>query len=213
MNEGKLKEQIKNEIKQEMKKTTQKNFIILVFVIIVIVGGIFAFRKIGNNIEEKQLEKQIISREEFETYITEVPITTENWKNYFTLENKNNELHLIVNQSNMFGYLELCFKIDSDFTEEIFNYEDFPCVNPIRKQDNTLNIVGLKENVEITIDDLECSEIRGSFYKIDLPEELWQTDDTGSQYIKVGTKDKFRTLEKENYLEKLGFLLEENIPF
>ena len=75
---------------KDMKKNNKIIIISLIVIIILLIGVIIKQNqdiKEAVGIEAKQTTEKntvkVMSQEEFSQYITEIPITTENWKNYF----------------------------------------------------------------------------------------------------------------------------------
>lgn len=231
MDEQELKEQLKQEIKQEMKKSRKKK-IVIILIILLIIASIVVFVVFNNRkrAEEtaKQNETKIISEEEFAQYTTEIPITTENWQDYMELEdvtkeNKNafGEVENIMKNTqiklkdNLYGYVVLEFNItnkdllsttsnDSTYIIEIYPDGEF---NSMRlKYRNEGNNV---YDSTLTINDLECIKAKGSVYTLDLPEELWQIENTmppniGKKCFYLGTKDRYSIYYEDNYIEQLS---------
>ena len=91
MNEQEIKAQLKQELKEEMKqekKKKRKIKLIILFIILAILISWWGLAVYNSQKLKKEHETKIISKEEFSQYITEIPITTENWKNYFDYEYK-----------------------------------------------------------------------------------------------------------------------------
>ena len=128
---------------KDMKKNNKIIIISLIVIVLLLMGVIIKqsqdIKKIkeavaieDNQTTEKNTVK-VISQEEFSQYITEIPITTENWKNYFEyeyrkVENKDAfgeitsisyEPHLKL-KDNMYGYVVLQVEINSNLYN---NYE------------------------------------------------------------------------------------------
>lgn len=114
-----------------MKKKTVIIYIIILVIVSSIVGiasyNIGTNNKNNNSNSSKKKETKIISREELSQYMTEIPITADNWKDYCTVENKEVEYKndsgeitstgsksILKLKDNIIGYMELKLKINSD---------------------------------------------------------------------------------------------------
>lgn len=138
MNEE-LKEQLKQEIKQEMKqenKKKRKKKLIIVFIILLILVIWWIYLVYTSN-SKIPAEPKIISQEEFSQYITEIPITIDNWKDYITLEcetreNKNDfgeitsttKDYQLKLKENVYGYEILKINIKNALFDPPFNNFD-----------------------------------------------------------------------------------------
>lgn len=68
----------------------------------------------------------------------------------------------------------------------------------------------LKNNISLTINDIECIQIKSSLYTIDLPDDIWKNNDK----IKIETSEKYRQnvhgdneycyISKDTYIEDLS---------
>lgn len=138
MNED-IKEQLKKELKQEMKQENKKKRKIKLIILFIILAILFIGWLALVNISNKKIPQQpkIISREEFSQYITEIPITTENWKDYITLEcetreNKNDfgeitsttKYYQLKLKENVYGYEILKINIKNALFDPPFNNFD-----------------------------------------------------------------------------------------
>lgn len=191
MNEEELRKQLKEEIKQEMKKERRKRRIILFIIALVIIAIVYGISIIQKNSREiKQYSMQ-----ELEQYKTELSITTENWKDYIVIEDieteskdafgkvtNKYESSIIRLKENICGYAILKFKTNSSINREqivtLIGGKDY--------KDNTyqLHMDGKTRregdisiyNNRYTINDIECIEVIGYLYTIDIPDNLWQID-------------------------------------
>lgn len=223
MNEQELKEQlrqeVKQEIKQEMKKTRRKKmivfFILLLIAIIVFVAIVYIRR---NN------SAKTISQEELSQYKTEIQITDNNWKDYIVVEDVKNEtrnefgeVESITNgtqiklKDDICGYLVLKLKVtnpdkwnpyikNEEQTVAIIGGTDYSdSINQIRVMIEEDTEDGIKTiNKKFSIDDIECVQVKGYLYTINLPETIWNTDNLGNQYIYVEDGDTKTMFFKED---------------
>ena len=218
MNEQELKEQLKQEIRQEMKKSARKKRIIIFAIILVIIAGLFIFYKIQRS-TEAELHKRY-TYEELAQYKKEIPITTENWKDYITTEdireeNKDafgnvtsiSERTALKLKDNICGYVVLELNIPKN------KYRKKETIAITGGQNYQANIVEQVErrtegNIEIsnyrfTIDDLEAVQLKGYIYTIDIPEEIWKTEkSTGKKYILM--ENDFFYKEDNDYIKILS---------
>ena len=192
---------------KDMKKNNKIIIISLIVIVLLLMGVIIKqsqdIKKIkeavaieDNQTTEKNTVK-VISQEEFSQYITEIPITTENWKNYFEyeyrkVENKDAfgeitsisyEPHLKL-KDNMYGYVVLQVEINSN----LYNNYEYKQNLIISSNDTILPMADfrLKSNVTITINDIICTKAKGSLYTLNLPEDIWQIDETdGKRYFNI----------------------------
>ncbi len=225
MNEQELKEQLKREIRQEMKKSARKKRIIILVIILVIIAGIFIYVKISND-RLAELNKQY-TYEEISQYKKEIPITTENWKEYITTEdttaeNKDNfgnvtskyEKTQLKLKDNICGYVVLELNIPKNKYNKKQNIVIIGGTN--NYYENSLIIYGeqTKEgditiyHERFTLDDLEVVQIKGYIYTIDIPEEMWRTrKNSGEKYINYEniTLYKDNTNENRNYIYTLSY--------
>lgn len=217
MNEEELRKQLKQEIKQELKKERRKRRIIILVVLAIIILGYVGYIYILNENNKE------ISQEEFEQYKEEIIITKDNWKDYIIAEditeertnefgkvlrtNKNTVLKL---KENICGYVIIEIKEKSTTHTQIITLTggntnhtsidtDYLSKHNAEKQiyDNTT-----------TIDNIECIQIKGYIYKLNIPDSLWKTNkNTGNHYIKIHNNngDYWLTLIKqENYIYSLS---------
>lgn len=217
MNEQEIKEQLKQEIKQEMKKSKRKKIIIFIIILIIAVGLFFVVRqsRISRTSPTEQSKIRVMTEEEFAQYTTEIPITTENWKNYFDyeykkVENKDAfgeiistkyEPHLKL-KDNIYGYAVLQIEINNNL------YSDFEYKKDliIGSNDTTLPMADfrLKSGATITMNDIICTKAKGSLYTLNLPEDIWQIDETdGKRYFNIGTENSYTIYKEDNYINQL----------
>ena len=193
MNEQELKEQIKQELKQEMKKSRRKKRIIFLIIFIVIIS-VVAFVIILNNKRNTGMTK-----EEFAQYVTAVQITTENWLDYFELENITEEntdafgevtsiikkTGIKTKEDNIYS-LDVVLEVALSDKEILFKSIDTQTfiINGISSYVSEIYDINLtprkpEENVSdytFTIDYLECTRATGTLYILDLPEEEWKVN-------------------------------------
>lgn len=236
MNED-IKEQLKKELKQEMKQEKKKKRIIIL-IILLIIAGIITF-VVCNAYRKVELHKpKIISQEEFSQYITELPVTTENWKDYFeckdiTKESKNafgevtsiGKTTQLKLKDNIYGCLILKLKINKDLVA--FDREE-AIITVNRQYINLNDSISLKNKSNdknnfdgtISMNELTCIQVKGSLYKIDLPDNIWQdngivnttgkTTEDGKaiqieerKHFSVGTENDYRTYWEYTYIDSL----------
>ena len=190
MNEEVLKKQIKQELKQEMKNEKRKKrriaFIIALVIITVVLGVCI--------IQSNSGKTKMYSMQELEQYKTEIAITTENWEEYIVLEDidvegkdafgkltNKTESTVMRLKENICGYVIIKFQTNND-TEEIVtllggrDYKDY-----YLSQLNMSSTTRIEGDISIynnryTINDLECIQIIGHLYIIDIPDNLWRID-------------------------------------
>ncbi len=222
MNEQELREQLKQEIIQEMKKSARKKRIIIFAIILIIIAGIFICYKI-DCYRKKQTDKRY-TYEELSQYKKEISITAENWKDYVTTEDRTQETKddfgritnkdertILKLKDNIGGYAIFEFEVPNSYFGE-----------------KTLSIIGgidsvgvaigtgtsrkegdiIVKNYRYTLDDLKLVQVKGYIYTIDIPEEIWQTDETtGAKYIRLEMGEKLykddciKTLSRRDYNE------------
>ena len=217
MNEQEIKEQLKQEIKQEMKKSKRKKIIIFIIILIIDVGLFFVVRqsRISRTSPTEQSKIRVMTEEEFAQYTTEIPITTENWKNYFDyeykkVENKDAfgeiistkyEPHLKL-KDNIYGYAVLQIEINNNLYSDYEYKKDLI----IGSNDTTLPMADfrLKSGATITMNDITCTKAKGSLYTLNLPEDIWQIDETdGKRYFNIGTENSYTIYKEDNYINQL----------
>lgn len=236
MNED-IKEQLKKELKQEMKQEKKKKRMII-SIILLIIAGIIIFI-VCNAYKKVELHKpKIISNEEFSQYITEIPVTTENWKEYFECKDITKEekdafgevtgiakLTQLKLKDNIYGYLILKFKIDNNLTilnrneaiitvdKQYTNINDFAS---LKNKSNDKNVF----DFTISMNELNCIQVKGNLYKIDLPDDIWQDDGSvmtsgkmaedgkaiqieERKHFNVGTENDYKTYWEYTYMDTL----------
>lgn len=214
MNNEELKEQLKKEIRQEIKQEQKKKKrikCIIILVILFIIAGVIAISV--HNAYKKQYanssQSKNISREEFSHYLTELPpITTDNWDEYLILE------YETVEDKNIFGEITSTTKPYLKLKENIVGYEvlllkapnnlcsqinDDVSIHYIKSSSNELHLLGLKENIKLTINDIICTKATGKLYTINLPESIWQLDSEGKKYFELENIYYF----EDDYINKL----------
>ena len=217
MNEQEIKEQLKQEIKQEMKKSKRKKIIIFIIILIIAVGLFFVVRqsRISRTSPTEQSKIRVMTEEEFAQYTTEIPITTENWKNYFDyeykkVENKDAFGEIIITKyephlklkDNIYGYAVLQIEINNNLYSDYEYKKDLI----IGSNDTTLPMADfrLKSGATITMNDITCTKAKGSLYTLNLPEDIWQIDETdGKRYFNIGTENSYTIYKEDNYINKL----------
>lgn len=229
MNEEELRKQLKQEIKQEMKKERRKRRIILFIIAIVIIAVVYG---IGIILQNSRKAKEY-SMQELEQYKTELSITTENWKDYIVIEDmeteskdafgkvtSKNEFTIIRLKENICGYAILRFKVQKGVfdNEQVVtlvgghDYKDYGLSQlHMQGKSRTEGDISIYNN-RYTINDIECIEVIGYLYTIDIPDNLWQTDyyNYNKECIRLtGYKNNnsWRTLFKEidTELEEKGY--------
>ena len=236
------KEKLKQDIKRELKKEMIKQQIIFIVCIVIIGIVIFAINrpkeinyKNDNNTSSysQDSEDKRLTMEELEQYkIDKVEITTENWKEYITTEDKTKEekdefgeLKTIKKESgikikdNYCGYAVLRFEAvnsnnyyvagvkGGNTTTTLYGGTDYYCSSYDITKVNSSSKNG---NIEIyddtfTIDDLKCIKAKGYIYKLDVPEEYWNENKTGIKvYRENGSIDTMdiRTISQKEYKDR-----------
>lgn len=208
---------------KDMKKNNKIIIISLIVIIILLIGVIIKQNQdikeaVGieaNQTTEKNTVKSI-SQEEFSQYIAEeIPITTENWKNYFEYEYKETENKdafgevisttydpTLKLKDNMYGYVVLQIEINSDLYS---NYE-YKRDLIINSNDTILPMADfrLKSGATITMNDIICTKAKGNLYTLNLPEDIWQIDETnGKRYFNVGTEYDCTPYWEDTYISQL----------
>ena len=207
---------------KDMKKNDKIIIISLIVIIILLIGVIIKQSqdikeiKEAVGIEDNQTTIKIISQEEFSQYIAEeIPITTENWKNYFEYEYKETENKdafgevisttydpTLKLKDNMYGFVILQIEINSNLYD---NYEYKQDLN-IYRNDTILPMADfrLKSGATITMNDIICTKTKGNLYTLNLPEDIWQIDETnGKRYFNVGTEYDCITYWEDTYISQL----------
>ena len=204
-----------------MKKSNVINiiaFITIIFLIGVIIKQGQDIKEIKKQfgIEDKQtdtVEKEI-STEEFRKYIKQINITTENWKDYFELEEETQE------EKNAFGDIIssqrlITFKLNDNYyenadttdialeieipEEKALDYKQNKTTIQLFAGRNEISITTqglIKDNENITINDIKCTRAVGTIYYLDnIPDEYWNIENgmtvggKTEEYINVdGTK-------------------------
>lgn len=204
-----LKQELKQEIKQEQKKKRRIKIIVLLAIVIIAIVVLVIISNIRTNNTKNNNETKVISQEQFSQYIKEIPITTENWKDYIYLEDVKQEnknafgdiestyitTHFKLKNNNMFHNVALKIIVNNKemIISNIDNHYTKSYYTPTyymqdKNEDKTIY------DYTITEQDFKCIETKGTIYIIDIPNELWQTDiEMGKQYINVGNKDKYNT--------------------
>ena len=170
-----------------------------------------------------------ITEEEFEQYKSELPITTDNWKDYIELEytnkeyknalgdviNSKPELYLKFKKDNIFGHMVLKLMINRDLIDSRFSNEVIISVDGNKQEISAQTL----EGKEITINDMECIQLKGKLYEINIPEDKWKEFETTRitkkfvegetitieerKYIDVGTKQNYNRYWEYTYLDEL----------
>lgn len=219
-----LKQELKQEMKQEQKKKRRIKVIVLLAIVIIAVVVLVCIRNTRTN---NNYKNTIISQEQFSQYITEIPITIENWQDYISLEdieeqNKDafGEIKNIYKVSRLklkdnvdYGYVVFKLKINKDqLVRTDISDEVIVTIRGNYENSGTIYLAGLKDknaDEKITdntmnINNFQCIQVKGSVYNIKIPEELWQTDiGTGEQYINVGNENEYTTHWKNNLIINL----------
>lgn len=207
-----------------------KNKSIIAFIIIFIMMAILTViiikqeqdikhikREIGIEDTEKQEEANEISKTDFIKYIKQIDITTDNWKDFFEVEESkedernafndivdtqryitfklNNNYYDIGELENVALEVEVS-KEKADVANQTFNNSktiQFYEGNNKMKQ-SALNWI--KADKSVTIDDFKCTRATGTLYYLDnIPDKYWNIEEgmtvgeKNEQYINVeGTK-------------------------
>lgn len=230
----------------------KKKQVIIYIIILVIVSsmiGIISYnagvnsksnsisKESSNNNSNKDNAKKIITQEELAKYTTELPITTDNWKDYIELEDKEEEqkdafgeitridkyTSLKMKDNNVYGYITIQYEItnknllafpnDPTQTTTIYNgNSSYMYINFINDKNNNKSIT---KDKTFTINDMKCNRIKGKLYTIDLPNNIWQVDEQGKEYITIElTENSKKTymedtkkIYKDTYIKDLGQMI------
>ena len=145
----------------------------------------------------------IMSKKEFASYITKVELTTENWKEYIDIVEKTTE------RKNKFGdvistntYTSLSAK-----NAQAYYFNDFAIELTIIETGETIYCECSLGKITATtpiewenhvIDDFACNRITGSAYILkDIPSECISVDESGTEFICIGSSDDYRKKEFE----------------
>ena len=62
----------------------------------------------------------------------------------------------------------------------------------------------LKSGATITMNDIICTKAKGNLYTLNLPEDIWQIDETnGKRYFNVGTEYDCTPYWEDTYISQL----------
>lgn len=219
------------------RKTILKVMILLAIVILAII--IFLCIRNARVTDNTANKIKVISQEQLSQYIEEIPITTENWKDYIYLENIKEERKndfgeitstniitvLKLKDNSMYGHVALKIKVNKDLLYPMYVDKNEQVITI--EEDNTLMLItGMKdknkdENITdytITENEFNCIQTKGSLYKINIPEDIWQveqrestkvvagevTQRKGKRYFNVGQEDSYITYWEDTYIEDLA---------
>lgn len=226
MNEQEIKEQLKQEIKQEMKKSKRKKLIIFLIILIIAVGVFFVIRQIKISPTE-QIQRNVMTEEEFAQYITEIPITIENWRDYVDIQDVEEEVKndlqevertnkltkISLKNENIYGCIVLKLKIinatttDNEQIVTLYNGNDIQAgMSMIRDKNEDEKIY----DTRVGIDNIQCIQATGILYKVEIPEDIWQIDENGKEYFMISNgsiqgHSGYNIYYKDNYLQILGY--------
>ena len=226
MNEQEIKEQLKQEIKQEMKKSKRKKLIIFLIILIIAVGVFFVIRQIKISPTE-QIQRNVMTEEEFAQYITEIPITIENWRDYVDIQEVEEEVKnnlqevertnkltkISLKNENIYGCIVLKLKIinatttDNEQIVTLYNGNDIQAgMSMIRDKNEDEKIY----DTRVGIDNIQCIQATGILYKVEIPEDIWQIDENGKEYFMISNgsiqgHSGYNIYYKDNYLQILGY--------
>lgn len=191
----------------------KKKIVIIFIILLLVVGGsgifIFSNRNINTN-----YNMNIMSQQEFSQYITEIPITTENWKDYFDIEDTEETRKdafgditsilkytlLKLKDDNIYGCITLKLKIlESDTTN---NEQIITIYNGMKKQVGIGQIMDKdKDNkiydTRIDKNNIQCIQAKGTIYKIEIPQEKWQQPETNRQETRAVDGKTYSTSDNE----------------
>lgn len=229
MNEQEIKAQLKQELKEEMKKSKRKKIIIFIIILIIAVGVFFAIRqsRISRTSPTEQSKMKIMTEEEFAQYTTEIPITTENWKNYVDIQDVEEEVKnnlqevertnkltkISLKNENIYGCIVLKLKIinadttDNEQIATLYNGNDVQAgMSMIRDKNEDEKIY----DTRVGIDNIQCIQATGILYKVEIPEDIWQIDENGKEYFMISNgsiqgHSGYNIYYKDNYLQILGY--------
>ncbi len=232
--DSKEKEQIKQEIRQELKKEYKMKILIVIGILAIIVVASIVTMKLLDNKQTKRMnndmktqESNIISLEELEKCKTYINITTDNWKDYIvtkdlTTEKKDafgeikgiQKITTLKLKDNIIGYVILKLKIKNN---DLTYTKDEETVIITGGEEDTIKFfvkgnsyVDETKNVTVdektyTLDDVECIQIKGILYTIELPERLIKNND----YSTFTIRDNNTLISKDNYIYDLSCLEKE----
>ena len=163
------------------------------------------------NTDNKSIDKsKSISKEEFTKYIQKVELTTDNWKNYFEIEEKTTEDKNEwgeVTETRINKYLQLKqpyyetgelidtimdIEIDKSKLDEFYYNKNkktvvFQYTEGEKSNGNKRAIESLYGWDNITMEDMKCTRIKGTLYYLkDFAESNWQTDSKGKKFVNIG---------------------------
>ena len=184
-------------------------------------------KKNTENVENPENDIKTLTQEEFSKYIKEIPVTTDNWKEYVTIESKEKQNfdsfgevtrtyyqpYAKIEDNNVYGYLLLEVKVISSDIMLNDGFTDTNIISVTSGRDSEIYIPNHKDNAMCTANDLQCTRIKGNLYTIDLPEDIWGTKGE----IIIETSEKYREhvhgnneaiiISKDTYIEDLGIMI------
>lgn len=64
---------------------------------------------------------------------------------------------------------------------------------------------GLRDDITLTISDIECIQAKGTLYMLNLPEDIWQVEETdGRKYFNLKNEDSYTTYWEDTYIRELS---------
>lgn len=198
-----LKQELKQEIKQERKKKRRIKLIVVFIILLILIIGWLVL------VSKDNYKTKVISQEELEQYKKEISITKDNWKDYIVTEDTRTEIKdafgkvtnihegtMLKLKDNICGYIILKVKVNNKDlaylnTDEqqivtIIGGSDDKNYNQLRTSVKTRTDKDIEiYNNRYTLNDLECIEVMGYLYTIDLPDNIWQTDKEGKQFFNL----------------------------
>lgn len=215
----------------------KKKQIIIYIIILVIVGSIIGIISYnvgmnGNNNSKKEDKKKIITQEELAKYTTELHITTDNWKDYIELEDKEeeqkdafgdvtaiNKFTYLKFKDGIYGYLTMKYTIKNGENEKTTTFcnAHSNCVNDMFNNNISYNGDIMYCDFTTSQEEMKCIKIQSKVYTIDLPNDIWEINSDGKEYIMIETSDIYKEnvqgeneyciVYKESYLENLGSMV------
>ena len=145
----------------------------------------------------------IISKKEFASYITKVELTTENWKEYIdvveTTTQRKNKFGDVIS-TNTYTSLTTPNALACFFDDFAIELTIIETGETIYCEDSIGQIVAQSpiEWEEYVIDDFVCERIIGDLYILkDIPSECISVDESGTEFICIGSSDNYMKSEFE----------------
>lgn len=190
--------------------------------------------KESNNNNSNKNDVITLTQEQLAQYTTELPITIDNWKDYIELEDKEEEnkdafgeitridkYTSLKIKDNIFGYITIEYEItDKNLLEYPTSPTQTVTIASGESSNNYINFITDKNNGKsitkdrtFTINYMKCNRIKGKLYTIDLPDDIWGTQNE----IIIETSEKYRenvdgdngyiNISKDDYIKQLGHMI------